>query len=157
HAFFLWGYMNDDPELLQEQPLMRIPEYDVVAFDTAEGRWRSQIPLEWERLWTKQLPLAYIPRTYAGITSGSERTVMRGSTPDKEGLPRPDLNIVFDQVVWVPSVHSLVYFTGGLTASYNPTRRRWIDLAPRHSPPPVLGGSLAYDPLNDDIVLFGGG
>src|SRR6516225_6291561 len=55
-AFFLWGYMNDDPELLQEQPLMRIPEYDVVALDPAEGRWRSQIPLEWEKLWTKQLP-----------------------------------------------------------------------------------------------------
>ena len=22
HAFFLWGFMNDDPDLLQEQPLM---------------------------------------------------------------------------------------------------------------------------------------
>src|SRR5262245_5506302 len=31
--FILWGFMNDDPDLLQEQPLMRIPEYDVVAFD----------------------------------------------------------------------------------------------------------------------------
>ena len=33
HAFVRWGFMNDDPELLQEQPLMRVPEYDMVAFD----------------------------------------------------------------------------------------------------------------------------
>jgi hypothetical protein len=157
HAFFLWGYMNDDPELLQEQPLMQIPEYDVVTFDPADGRWRNHFPPEWEELWSKRLPLAYVPRTYSGITSGSERTVLRGATHDKEGAPRPDLNIVFDQVVYVPSIHSLVYFTGGLTAAYDPVARRWTNLAPAHSPPPVLGGSLAYDPLHDEIVLFGGG
>jgi hypothetical protein len=25
-AFFLWGYMNADPDLLQEHPLMEVPE-----------------------------------------------------------------------------------------------------------------------------------
>src|SRR5205085_10906871 len=72
--FYLWGYMNDDPELLEEQPLMEVPEYDMVAFDPADGRWHNQIPPGWEELWTKRLPLAYVPRTYSGITSGSERT-----------------------------------------------------------------------------------
>jgi hypothetical protein len=157
HAFFLWGYMNDDPELLQEQPLMQIPEYDMVTFDPAEGRWRNQFPPGWEELWSKRLPLAYLPRAYSGITSGSERTVLRGATQDKEGAPRPDLNIVFDQVVYAPAMHSLVYFTGGLTAAYNVVQRRWTDLAPAHSPPPVSGGSLAHDPVHDEIVLFGGG
>lgn len=157
HAFFLWGYMNDDSELLQEQPLMQIPEYDMVTFDPADGRWRSHFPREWAKLWSRRLPLAYMPRTYSGITSGSERTVLRGATNDKEAAPRPDLNIVFDQVVYAPSMHALVYFTGGLTAAYDPAARRWTDLAPSHSPPPVLGGSLAYDPLHDEIVLFGGG
>src|SRR5437762_1511464 len=98
HAFFLWGYMNDDPELLQEQPLMQIHEYDMVTFDPANGRWRSHFPREWAKLWSKRLPLAYVPRTYSGITSGSERTVLRGATHDKEAAPRPDLNIVSDQV-----------------------------------------------------------
>ena len=157
HAFYLWGYMNDDPDLLQEQPLMRIPEYDMVTFDPADGHWRNDFPREWEQDWTKRLPLAYLPRTYSGITSGSERTVLRGPTDEKEGAPRPDLNIVCDQAVWVPSVKSLVYFTGGLTAAYDVSARRWRDLGPRHSPPPVMGGSLAYDPLHDAIVLFGGG
>ncbi|HKW97612.1 MAG TPA: kelch repeat-containing protein [Bryobacteraceae bacterium] len=157
HAFVLWGYMNDDPDLLQEQPLMRIPEYDVVAFRPEAGRWENQIPDEWESLWSKQLPLAYSPRTYSGITSGAERTVLRGATTEKEGAPRPDLNLAFDQVVWVPTLRKLVYFTGGLTAAYDPAARRWTDLTPKHSPPPVFGGSLAYDPVHDEIVLFGGG
>src|SRR2546421_421357 len=157
HAFFLWGYMNDDPELLQEEPLMQVPEHDMVTFDPANGRWRSYFPRDWAKLWSKRLPLVYVPRTYSGITSGSERTVLRGATNEKEGAPRPDLNIVFDQVVYAPSMHSLVYFTGGLTAAYDPAARRWTDLAPPHSPPPVVGGSLAYDPLHDEIVLFGGG
>src|SRR6185503_12085969 len=32
-AFFLWGFMNADPGLLEEHPLMEVPEYDVVSFD----------------------------------------------------------------------------------------------------------------------------
>jgi galactose oxidase-like protein len=156
-VFVLWGFMNDDPDLLQEQPLMRIPEYDVVAFDLAGRQWQSQFPAEWAAAWKRQLPLAYVPRTYSGITTGSERTVLRGPTADREGVPRPDLNIVFDQVVYHPPTESLIYFTGGLTAAYHVQQRRWTDLRPIQSPPPVMAGSLAYDPIQDEIVLFGGG
>src|SRR5712691_3391514 len=106
---------------------------------------------EWEKEWSRQLPLAYVPRTYAGITSGSERTLLRGPTDEKEGAPRPDLNIVFDQATYVPSRKWLVHFTGGLTAAYDVLHRRWTDLSPKHVPPPVLGGSLAYDPLHDEM------
>ncbi len=156
-AFFLWGFMNADPDLLQEQPLMVAPEYDVVYFDPSQSQWRSHLPRAWELLWNKRLPLAYTPRTYSGITTGSERTVLRGATSEEEGAPRPDLNIVFDQVTYHPASKSLIYFTGGLTAAYNVMDRRWSDLVPSHSPPPVLGGSLAYDSINDEIILFGGG
>src|SRR4029079_13081243 len=69
----------------------------------------------------------------------------------------PDLNISFDHVVYHPPSRSLVYFTGGLTVAYHVESRRWRNLAPAQTPPPVLGGSLAYDPLHDEIVLFGGG
>ncbi len=155
--FFLWGFIDHDPELLQEQPLMRTPEYDVVAFNPASGSWRNHLPKSQERAWSRELPLAYIPRTYAGITSGSERTVMRGDTAEAGGTPRPDLNIVADQVAYHPGLKALVYFTGGLTAAYDPAERRWRDLHPRRSPPPVMGGSLAWDPVNREMVLFGGG
>ena len=157
HAFYLWGFMNDDPELLQEQPLIRIPEYDMVRFDPEARTWKSDLPPAWAEEWSKRLPLAYVPRTYAGITNGSERTVVRSSTNEPEAAPRPDLNVVFDQVVYVPSMHALLYFTGGSTAAYDVVQRRWTDLSPRHSPPPVMGGSLAYDPVHDEVVLFGGG
>jgi len=156
-AFFLWGFMNADPDLLQEQPLMEVPEYDVVAFDPAQRIWRSHLPIPMEKEWSVRLPLAYVPRTYSGITTGSERTVMRGASEDREAVPHPDLNIVFDQVTYVSGSNSLIYFTGGLTAAYRITQRRWADLAPSHAPPPVLGGSLAYDPVHDEVVLFGGG
>jgi N-acetylneuraminic acid mutarotase len=157
HAFFLWGFMNDDPELLQEQPLMRPPEYDMVVFDPAIAKWRNEFPATWAQQWSKRLPLAYVTRTYSGITTGSERTVVRSATDDAEAAPRPDLNVVFDQVVHVPSLHALVYFTGGTTAAYDVESRRWKDLAPRHAPPPVLGGSLAYDSVHEEVLLFGGG
>ena len=101
-AFFLWGFMNANPDLLQELPLMEVPEYDMVSFDPDQGRW--------ERMWSKKLPLAYIPRTYSGITSGSERSIMRSPTYHPGAAPRPDLNMVFDQVAYRPPSKSLIYF-----------------------------------------------
>jgi hypothetical protein len=155
--FFLWGFMDFDPDLLQEHPLAEVPEYDVVTFDLNEARWRNHLPEPWEKEWNRKLPLAYIARTYAGLTTGSERTVLRSPTDENEGAPRPDLNLVFDQVSYHPPSKSLFYFTGGLTAAYDVVKRRWSDLMPVHTPPPVVAGSLAYDPLNDEMVLFGGG
>jgi hypothetical protein len=156
-SFFLWGFMDSDPDLLQEHPLAEVPEYDVVTFDLSEARWRNHLPLAWESQWNVTLPPAYIARTYAGLTTGSERTVLRGPTDESEGASRPDLNLVFDQVSYQPAIQSLFYFTGGLTATYDVVKRRWHDLTPAHTPPPVVGGSLAYDPLNNEMVLFGGG
>jgi hypothetical protein len=148
--------MNADPELLQEHPLAESPEYDMVYFDLSVGQWQNHLPKQRPE-WRRKLPLSYLPRTYSGITTGSERTLMRGPTLQSEGVPRPDLNLVFDQVTYHPGSRSLIYFTGGLTAAYDVTGRRWSDLAPKHSPPPVVGGSLAHDSLHDEIVLFGGG
>lgn len=155
--FLLWGYMNSNPNLPQEQPLIEVPEYDMVAFEMQETRWVNDLPPAMAKEWSRGLPLAYIPRTYSGITTGSERSIMRGASDDREAIPRPDLNIVFDQVAYRPASRSLYYFCGGLTAAYDVAHRRWTDLRPLHSPPPVTGGSLAYDPVNDQLILFGGG
>ena len=156
-SFFLWGFLNDDPDAQQENRLLKIPEYDMVFFDLSAGRWQNHLPLEKQAEWSRQLPMGYHPGIYSGITTGSRRTVMRGEAESYEGVPRPALNIVADQVAYRPLDNSLLYFTGGLTASYDIERRAWKDLEPRHSPPPVLGGSLAYDPGRDEMVLFGGG
>jgi hypothetical protein len=155
--FVLWGFLNDDPNLPQEQPLLRVPEYDVVSFRLGGARWQNEFPPAWAGEWSRRLPLAYAPRTYSGITTGSERTVMRNESNEPDAAPRPDLNVVYDQVALRTKSNTLYYFTGGLTAAYDVQRRRWQSLRPRHSPPPVLGGSLAYDPSHDEFVLFGGG
>ncbi len=156
-AFFLWGFLNDDPEALQENRLIKIPEYDMVFFDPAAGRWANHLPLEKQAEWSKQLPMGMHPGIYSGITTGSRRTLMRGEAESAEGVPRPTLNIVADQVAYRSRDNSLLYFTGGLTAAYDIERRVWKDLKPPHSPPPVLGGSLAYDARRDEMILFGGG
>ncbi len=156
-AFFLWGYMNADYELLQERETMPVPEHDMVFFDPAQRQWRNHLPKAYEAEWSKQLPPVYIPRTYAGITTGSERSLFRPPPGYPIEAARPDVNIVFDQVVYHPPSKSLVYFAGGLTVSYDVESRRWSNLAPPHSPPPVIGGSLAHDSVHDELVLFGGG
>lgn len=156
-TFLLWGFQNADYDLLQENPAMPVPEYDMVAFDLAAGQWRDHLPHDWETEWTKQRPRTWMPRTYSGITTGSEQTRFRPPPDLPNGPARPDPNIVFDQVAYHPPTQSLVYFTGGLTAVYDVVRRQWTDLAPAHAPPPVLGGSLAFDPVHDEMILFGGG
>ncbi len=156
-AFHLWGFMDSNPDHLQEHPLMEVPEYDMVSFDPDQGHWENQFPPAWEAMWKKKLPLASVVRTYSGITTGSQQTILRSPSDSDDAAPRPDLNIVFDQVAYHPPSKSLIYFTGGLTASYDVTRRHWSDLAPSHRPPPVAGGSLVYNPVHDEMVLFGGG
>lgn len=156
-AFLLWGFMDADPEFAQENPSIALPEHDVVAFDVGEKRWRDHAPKEWSERQASVKPLYFVPRCYHGLTSGSERSLFRAPEGFPAALARPDLNITFDQVVYHPPSQSLVYFTGHLTVAYDLAKRRWSNLSPKESPPPVLGGSLAYDSLHDEIVLFGGG
>src|SRR5262249_781313 len=155
--FLLWGFMDADPEFLQENPSMPLPEHDVVFFDLEKKQWRDHVSKEWAKRQSERKPLYFVPRCYHGLTSGSERSLFRAPEGYPEATARPDLNIAFDQVVFHPPSRSLVYFTGALTVAYEVESRRWRNLAPAQSPPPVLGGSLAYDPLHDEIVLFGGG
>jgi hypothetical protein len=156
-TFLLWGFMDVDQEFPQENPSMPLPEHDVVAFDIVSKRWRDHASSEWSARRPERKPLYFVPRCHHGLTSGSERSLFRAPEGYPESTARPDLNITFDQVVYHPPSRSLVYFTGGLTVAYDVAKRTWRDLAPARSPPPVLGGSLAYDPLHDEIVLAGGG
>jgi hypothetical protein len=149
--------MDADPDYLQENVSLQPPEHDMVAFDLVGRRWRNHLPEAWQEEWARKLPPVFVPRTYSGLTAGSERSLFRPPDGYTAEAARPDVNIVFDEVAYHPGSKSLVYFTGGLTAAYDVPRRRWSNLAPAHSPPPVLGGALAHDPVNNELVLFGGG
>lgn len=154
--FLLWGYMGHVTEFYgnPDEPWRGNEEYDVVAFDPHVGKWVSQYPFEKENEWRNQPPPVHECDAYQGITTGSYRPQLKM----RAGVLRPDLNIVFDQVAYDAKRARMVYFTGGRTFSYDVRARKWADAAPgRESPPPVSAATLAYDPLNDEVVLAGGG
>ncbi len=153
--FLLWGYhewnvyIYGNPDIPWEDNT----EYDLVAFDPDSLRWLNVLPRGKESLWADSLPPMHLSKFYHGITTGSYRTGLA----ERDGVLRPDLNVVYDQVTFDTKRRRMVYFTGGRTLAYNIDSRVWSDIAGADSPPPVLGGSLCYDPFNDEIVLVGGG
>jgi len=153
--FLLWGYLSYDVYIYGGPHIRRTdnPEYDSVIFDPKVGTWQNQFPLEKEDEWGHKLPPMYPCQLYHGITTGSYRPQLKM----REGVLRPDLNIVFDQVTYDKKRSQMVYFTGGRTFAYRVVDRTWSDIGKGLSPPPVLGGSLCMDPFNDEIVLVGGG
>jgi hypothetical protein len=87
---------------------------------------------------------------------------------DKEGNVRPNLATYrgvnyYDQYAYDSDRRQVYFHARGHTFSYDPAKRTWRDLAPAKSPtggpdhPPLLWGSLCYDPVNKRVLLFGGG
>ena len=154
-CFVLWGFMGFVTEYYgnPEVPYEDNAEYDIVVFDPRVGRWENQFPFEKEEEYSRELPPMHLCGYYQGITTGSRRTQLKV----RQGVLRPDLNMVFDQVAYDSRRSRMVYFTGGRTFAYDTKKRAWFDIAHGASPPPVMGGSLCYDPFNDRIVLAGGG
>jgi hypothetical protein len=154
--FLLWGYMGHvtDDYGNPDKPWDGNNEYDIVVFDPQAGRWQSQYPREKENEWPNNPPPMHLCNSYQGITTGSYRPQLKV----REGVLRPDLNIVFDQVAYDSKRSRMIYFTGGRTFAYDVRSRKWSDaVSQSQTPPPVSGATLSYDPFNDEIVLAGGG
>jgi hypothetical protein len=154
--FLHWGFMSYVTEQYggPEKPWNGNNEYDVVVFDPDVGKWQSQYPHEKENEWRNHPPPMYHCTSYKGITTGSYRPQLK----NRDGVQRPDLNIIFDQVAYDTTRSRMIYFTGGRTFAYDVKGRKWSDAAPgADGPPPVSGATLAYDPIHDQVVLAGGG
>ncbi len=135
-AFILWGFMGHPTEDYgnPEQPWDGNREYDVVAFDLQSRQWRSHLPTAKQSEWSKQPPPVHECNSYYGITTGSYRPELKL----REGVLRPDLNIVFDQAAYDSKRARMIYFTGGRTFAYDLRTRAWSDAAPDSpAPPPV--------------------
>ena len=154
--FLLWGFMGYESDQYgdPETPWRGNKEYDIVVFDPRRGKWESQYSFEKESDWRISPPPMHQCASYQGITTGSYRPQLK----EREGVLRPDLNIVFEQVAYDNKRSRMIYFTGGRTFAYDVRTREWSDAAPAgDSPPPVSVATLSYDPFNDEIVLAGGG
>lgn len=155
NRFLLWGFHGfyTDNYGNPEEPWSENQEYDVVAFNPETGSWENHLPLSKLEEWSKSLPPMHMVNSYQGITPGYYRPQLK----EREGVLRPDLNIVGDQVTYDSKRRRMVYFTGGRTFAYQVEERNWLAIDGDKAPPPVSFGSLCYDPFGDRIILFGGG
>lgn len=171
-AFFLWGFLNDDPDALQQNRLLKIPEYDMVFFDPSAGRWQNHLPLEKQAEWSKQLPMGYHPGIYMGITTGSRRTIMRGEAESAEGVPRPARTTTMHRDA-APARHNAMPKRdpnelsgsqpdrGRTTAQAGRLRdmpvNRWLSLAdPGRVAPLRTWGTATFDSDRGSILYWGG-
>ena len=103
-----------------------------------------------------------------------------------DGVVRPSPLLIFNQACYDSKRDRAVFFAGGHTFALDPTTNAWTDLKPQVRPaaasksrlglrPDQIGtesqptrsspiacqqlawASLAYDPVNDELLLFGGG
>lgn len=81
----------------------------------------------------------------------------------KDGRPQlPCINREYwlaSQACFVPTVKKALYFAGGSTFYFDPAQKAWVDLKIPldEAPPDVMLGSLAWDPVKQRVILFGGG
>ena len=77
---------------------------------------------------------------------------------ETDGVLRPTRAPTFDQGAVDTKRNRIVYYVGGQTFAYEPASRTWTDL--KAAPPTALDGlvmgMMAYDPVADKVVLFGG-
>ncbi len=68
----------------------------------------------------------------------------------------------FDMVAFVPRLKEVLYSQPGMMAAYNPATKKWreekaqVELCGKKYPggPPFAWGAMAYDPINDELVMF---
>ncbi len=155
NRFLLWGFHGFYTEYYgnPEQPWDGNEEYDLVAFNPVTRSWEDHLPDDKLDEWSENLPPMHLAGHYQGITPGYYRPQLK----EREGVLRPDMNIVGDQVTYDSKRRRMVYFTGGRMFAYQVEEREWSAIDGGQAPPPVSFGSLCYDPFGDRIILFGGG
>jgi len=120
-------------------------------FLVGENRWIDAFPSEKEKDWAGQ------PKSW-GDWNICETA---GTFYERDGVPMPRPTSSFYQVCWDGYRERLVFYVASMTSSYEPVKRRWKlihDRSAKCQPPALLlWSSLCYDPVNKQIVLFGGG
>jgi hypothetical protein len=129
--------------------------YDVLALETASGRWENWLPEG--KNWG--------PRFGDCKAPGWKNE--RWTLTDREGKTRPSLvtyrgNYLYAQYAYDSDAKKCYYYSRGSTYSYDPGARKWTDHKPAAHPAKgpggtLLWGSMCYDRLNKKMFLFGGG
>ncbi|MBN1421331.1 MAG: hypothetical protein JXP34_21335 [Planctomycetes bacterium] len=163
---YLWGTGG-------EQPARNVyRRYELESFDPKAPAWTPAFPREREGVWTADQFSPFRIYGQSGpdglkYDEGPRLQVVGGyhSTNrirwwDFDGVVRPSPVHTFDMACWDSKRNRAIYFCDGFTFALDPVTNTWTDLKPANHPTTcrtVAWASMAYDPVEDVVVLFGGG
>ncbi|MGM0489133.1 MAG: Kelch repeat-containing protein [Planctomycetota bacterium] len=141
-AFVSWGTQtHQDP----------IRTHETRHFLLDENRWRDALPPGREDDW------AGSPRSWPDWNI----CATAGEFYERDGVEMPRPTNTFHQICWDEHRERLLFYVASMTFSYDPVRREWKQIhgadEKRQPPALLLWSSLCYDPVNKQVILFGGG
>ncbi len=128
-----------------------IRTHETRHFLIGENRWIDAFPPEKEKDWAGK------PKQWGDW----DICETAGTFYERDGVKMPRPTSSFYQVCWDDHNRRLVFYVASMTFSYEPVRREWKlihDRSEKEQPPALLlWSSLCYDPVNKQVILFGGG
>ena len=166
NRLYLWGTGGEKPA----RNVYR--RYELENLDPKVPRWLPAFPKARQGKWTVE---NFPPFRIYGQTGpdglkydeGSRLQVVGGYNStnrirwwDFNGINRPSPIHTFNMASWDSKRKRIIYYSDGFTFALDPTTNTWTDLKPKNYPATcrtVAWGSMCYDPVNDQVLLFGGG
>jgi hypothetical protein len=163
---YLWGTGGEKPS----RNVYRT--YELESFDPLKPGWQAALPTamldRWTdddyppfRIWGQSGPdgLDYREGPRLQVVGGYHST-NRIRWWDFDGVLRPSPIHTFNMACWDSKRRRIVYYSDGCTFALDPGTNTWNDLEADNYPATcrtVAWASMCYDPLGDQILLFGGG
>jgi hypothetical protein len=159
-----WVTVDDAPGGGCAAGLVSVPDQKgVLLFGRRDGkgadRYWAELFTPSDHKWTEWIPAA--GRLSAQNNRSSCYT--QWTTKDGYGMPLlPYYNVGFwgaHQMCLLPDEKKVLYFWGGVTFTYDPAARTFanLNIPFGKAPPDVQLGSMAWDPVGREAILFGGG
>jgi hypothetical protein len=163
---YLWGTGGKKPA---RNVFLR---YELESFDPESPQWLPAFPEAIRGKWTAgDFPpfriygqtgpdgLNYDEGPRLQVVGGYNKT-NRVRWWDFDGIKRPSPVHTFNMACRDSKRNRIVYYSDGCTFALDPTTNTWTNLEAKNYPATcrtVAWASMCYDPLNDLILLFGGG
>ncbi len=117
------------------------------VLDIEKQSWTRLVP-KGKEAWLTQLPK---------VRRSGTRWGNRMSFYKVEDFTYPVWMTHFGQLCHVPTMKKVLFFVGGKPFAFDLETHVWKPLTSKQGPPHVVWSSMEYDPVNDEVVLFGGG
>ena len=166
NRLYLWGTGGKKPAR------NLYSQFELESFDPQKPSWLPAFPEAKKNAWTAE---NYPPFRIYGQTGpdglnwdeGPRLQVVSGYHSTNrirwwnfDGTPRPSPIHTFNMGCWDSKRNRILYYSDGVTFSLDPKTNTWTDLKAKNHPTTcrsVAWASMCYDPVNDQVLLFGGG